>query len=450
MRKREEAPDPRLAALAAAGAAFAAITVCDTAGIVRIKCVPLGKLPSAAVKGVGASTVLDVFTGVDGIAPSGGYESPVGDMRLIADLAAIRHGGGPWAWVPADQVDQEGAPWPLDQRGFLKRMVARAAAAGLSLRSAFEIEWIAGRDIETTINAGPAYGANAIADSMPYVTEVAGALSAHGLEVEQFHPEYSPGQLEISFAPRDPVTAADENVLARWVIRSTSSAAGVAVSFAPVVRADLLGNGCHLHFSLWRDGLNLMGCDGADPLGIAPEARAFLAGIFSELPALVALGCASPLSFRRIGPSRWTGAFTCWGVENREAPLRFIRGSAAGRPGAANAELKCVDASGNPYLFTGAVIAAGLAGIARKAELPPAVPVDPATLSADERAAARAHSLPGSLEAAAAALEASAVLKEAMGADLHGVVVAVRRAEAAAAGAMASDEERLARYRWRY
>jgi glutamine synthetase len=96
------------------------------------------------------------------------------------------------------------------------------------------------------------------------------------------------------------------------------------------------------------------------------------------------------------------------------------------------------------------VIAAGLAGIARKAELPPAVPVDPATLSADERAAARAHSLPGSLEAAAAALEASAVLKEAMGADLHGVVVAVRRAEAAAAGAMASDEERLARYRWRY
>jgi len=116
----------------------------------------------------------------------------------------------------------------------------------------------------------------------------------------------------------------------------------------------------------------------------------------------------------RLGPTRWTGAFGCWGVENRETPVRFVPGSRAARPGAANAELKPLDASGNPYLFAGALIAAGLRGLDDRAELPAEVTVDPATLPDGERERLGLAPLPADLAAATAALERSATLRAAL------------------------------------
>ena len=91
--------------------------------------------------------------------------------------------------------------------------------------------------------------------------------------------------------------------------------------------ADGLGNGCHLHVSLWRDGRNLLGAIPTASSGITGEGSAFMAGVLRECRALAALGGACPISYRRLAPNRWTGAYVCWGVENREAPLRFIRGA---------------------------------------------------------------------------------------------------------------------------
>src|SRR6185437_12747303 len=182
--------------------------------------------------------------------------------------------------------------------------------------------------------------------------------------------------------------------------------------------------------------------DGAGP---SQDGAAFMAGVLRELPALTALGCACPLSYQRILPNRWSGAYVCWGVENREAPLRFIPGTASARPGGANAELKAIDASGNPYLVAGAVIAAGLVGLEEGARLPEAVQIEPSRV-ADERGLVR---LPESLAAAASALEASPLLREALGEPLHDALVAVRRGESAAA-AEAAEGALSDLYRWRY
>jgi glutamine synthetase len=181
--------------------------------------------------------------------------------------------------------------------------------------------------------------------------------------------------------------------------------------------------------------------------GAAPsrDGAAFMAGVLRELPALTALGCACPLSYERILPDRWTGAYVCWGVENREAPLRFIPGTASARPAGMNAELKAVDASGNPYLVAGAVIAAGLAGVEEGAGLPEPVQIEPSRV-ADERGLER---LPDGLAAAASALEASPLLREALGERLHDAIVAVRRGEATAAARL-TDGALSDLYRWRY
>src|SRR5207244_2908577 len=90
-----------------------------------------------------------------------------------------------------------------------------------------------------------------------YSRDLLAALAAQGVAVEQLHPEYATGQYEISIAPADPVAAADLNILVRQTIRAVGLRHGIVTSFAPVVVAGGVGNGSHVHFSLWRGGRNL-------------------------------------------------------------------------------------------------------------------------------------------------------------------------------------------------
>ncbi len=104
---------------------------------------------------------------------------------------------------------------------------------------------------------GPAYGMARLVENTDYLRDVLAALSAQGVEVLQIHPEYAAGQFEVSVAPSDPVGAADLAVLVRETVRAVSLRHGLTASFAPVVDPAGVGNGGHLHLSLWRDGRNL-------------------------------------------------------------------------------------------------------------------------------------------------------------------------------------------------
>ncbi|MDX6376156.1 MAG: glutamine synthetase [Gaiellaceae bacterium] len=423
------------------------VTFVDNGGITRAKTVPAGRAAAASTAGIGASTTFSVFTGLDAMGAAHGLEIPTGDLRLVADLDAHVVDGA-WAWAPADLVDTAGAPWPTCARTFARRMEQRAAEGGLRVEASFESEFTAWHADGRPLHEQPAYGLEATRAAGPFLLAIVRRLQALGVEVDQVHPEYSPGQLEVSVGRTGPVAAADRIVLVRDVVRTVARELGLRVSFSAKPAPDSLGNGAHLHLSLWRGDDNLFGC-GDNPHGMAPEARAFLAGLLAELPALVGVVCASPVSYLRLGPSRWTGAYRCWGLENREAPLRLIRGSRSTRPGGANVELKPVDASGNPYLAVGAAIAAGLAGIAAGLDPAPECTIDPATMRDADRTAAGLTPLPAGLEEATDALRASEVLCEAMGDLLHGSLVAVRVREHDDAMGI-SAEALCERYRFRY
>jgi glutamine synthetase len=219
-------------------------------------------------------------------------------------------------------------------------------------------------------------------------------------------------------------------------------------SFSPVVIAGHVGNGGHVHLSLWRDGMNLF-AGGEGPHGMTETGEAFAAGVLAELPALVAIGSPSVPSYLRLIPSHWAGAYACWGRENREAAVRFVTGMVGSRATAANTEVKCFDQSANPYLVVGAVIAAGLAGVERGLKLPAEVTVDPASLSEEQLAELGVRRLPQTLEEALSHLEKSDVLRDAMGPILFGPFVSVRRAEAEAFAGQEPDEI-VAAHRWRY
>lgn len=422
--------------LRAEGVRYVAGSMVDSGSINRVKSVPVERLGWLASAGIGYSycwaTALtnDHFTTTDVL---GG---PSGDMRLVADLdSLVQLASTPaWAWVAFDQYLQDGTVAPWCSRSFLKRVVAQAAERGLHVKMTYEFEWFTGRVADNgalvPCHSGPGYSSNAWALTHEFALDLLDVLAAQGVTVEQFHPEYSPGQMEVSLAPCDPVTAADWHVLFRHTARSVAIKHGYRCSFSPVVIPEGLGNGCHLHFSLWdSDGHNLF-TGGQQQLGLTTEGESFLAGVLAELPALTALGCATVPSYERLQPQHWAGAYSIWGHENREAALRFIQGMAGTRTEAANAEFKAVDATGHPYLTAGAVIAAGLAGIQRGAKLPEPVAIDPHTLSPAERAKREIRQLPASLAEAAEALASSHVLREAMGDVLFDAMVAVRRAEA--------------------
>ncbi|MFC9329955.1 glutamine synthetase [Kitasatospora sp. NPDC057015] len=470
--RAERAARARLATDRLRTAAVDAVAVgwVDNAGLARVKAVPLSGLAHAALWGIGAAPCFDAFlvddstagdsTAADsraggpaadpaGAAPPAG-SAAVGDLRLYPDLdrlvpLAAQPG---WAWAPADRYTQQGDPHPGCQRLFARRMEAAARARGLTVRAGIEVEWVvalAGPPEEEPRypTAGPAYGLQRLTDLSDYLREVLRALEQQGLSVLQIHPEYAPGQFEVSVAPEGPVAAADTSVLVRHTVRAVSARHGLRASFAPAVEPGGVGNGSHLHFSLWRDGRNLAH-GGSGPHGLTGEAEAFLAGVLAALPELLVLGTPSPAGYLRLVPSRWAGAYQCWGLENREAALRLVTGSEGERAEAANAEIKCFDATANPYLAVGAVLAAGLAGIDRGLRLPPETTVDPARLAPEA-----VPRLPADLPEAIAAYERSAVLREALGEPLYWAVHSVRRAESALfAGRTA--EEIIAATRWRY
>ncbi len=133
------------------------------------------------------------------------------------------------------------------------------------------------------------------------------------------------------------------------------------------------------------------------------------------MPALTAILAPSVASHVRLVPSRWAGAYQCWGRENREAALRLVTGSTGETDVASNAEVKCLDASANPYLVVGAVLTVGVAAIDKGLTLPEEVHGDPAAL--DEREAQRlgVRRLPETVDEALALLDQDDLVKRTMG-----------------------------------
>jgi glutamine synthetase len=458
MDRQERAERARglVAGLAARDVRAVALTWVDNAGITRVKTVPVARLPEAAAWGVGMSPVFDVFCVDDSITTSAYVGGPVGDLRLHPDLdrltvLAAQRG---WAWAPVDRWTQDGEPYPGCQRMFARRMVERAAAAGVALRMAVEVEWYVGAargpgggpdgDLPRPACEGPAYGMTRMVELSDYADDVLAALGAEGVTVEQFHPEYAAGQFEVSVAAADPVGAADLTVLVRQTVRAVTARHGLRVSFAPVVVAGQVGNGAHLHFSVIGPEGNLF-AGGAGRYGITTRGESVLAGLLDRLPALVGVAAPSVASYLRLVPQRWAGAFRCWGRENREAALRLVTGVVGTGDRAANAEIKCCDGAANPYLLVGAVCAIVVDAVDAGLRLPPEVTVDPAGLDEGEQP----PRLPESLPDAVGHLAADTGLRAAMGDVLFEAYLAVRRAEVEIFAGQDADEV-AAGTRWRY
>jgi glutamine synthetase len=126
-------------------------------------------------------------------------------------------------------------------------------------------------------------------------------------------------------------------------------------------------------------------------------------------------------------------------MDNREAAVRVVSNPEESSP--TQFELKTMDASANPYLALGAVIAAGLDGIRHCLELGEPVKVDPGYMTEAERNICNIDLLPITLEQSIAQLSSDQVLLDALGTELAQAYLAVRKAEWEAMKDLAMEEE---------
>ncbi|MFC6356844.1 glutamine synthetase [Luethyella okanaganae] len=410
--------------LAGSGVELVLGTIVDLAGVTRAKGAPTRRLGAFHRSGMGASPSWNVFCVDDGIAftPSIGV---VGDLRLRIDPAAVRRIGDGLAWGPAEFYSQDGVPSPGCARGRLAAVAADAGRLGLSPLMGTELEFTLvdpDGSMASRIPWSP-YGLRPTVERGRFLADLARSLEDAGVEAEQLHAEYGVDQFEVSLAPSGPVDMADALVLTRLVIGRVAARHDLAVSFSPVPFIGGAGNGAHLHLSLARDGAPLFG-GGDGPHGITADGGSAIAGVVSALPELLGVYAGSVLSSTRLKPGNWAGAAACWGLENREAAVRFLAAT-SGNPHGANVELKCVDPSSNIYLAAAALLASALHGIENRLPLPPEVTAAP------EHSSHPPVSLATDQATTLDALERSELAAAFLGAEIVEGLVAVRRHEAA-------------------
>jgi glutamine synthetase len=415
----------------------------DHGGIIRGKAAGTAQLQQRVESGIGhtvammAMSMLDHLQSVEGM-------GPVGEVRIVPDPSTyveLPYAPGAAAML-ADLVLPDGTPWDACPRTFLKQAVADMAAEGYGIEAAFEPEFTIGH--RESSPAGPSipdrlipfddslcYSSTGFHLAHDFIMDLVQAMEAQGLTVEHYYPELGHGQHELSIRHADALRAADNQVLYRETVRGVAFRHGLWATLAPKPIPDQAGNGCHLHISLTSaDGTNVF-IDPADRYGLSGVGYHFIGGVLAHLPALVALTAGSVNSYRRLAPQMWSSAYTCYGMDNREAAVRICSALGADPGASVNLELKPSDSSGNPYLALGALIYAGLDGIRSKIDPGEAVNVDPATLSEADRARVGAHRLPASLSAALDALVTDDLMMDVLGPLRSTAYLTVKRSEAA-------------------
>lgn len=163
-------------------------------------------------------------------------------------------------------------------------------------------------------------------ECMAYIAQAGGQIKYGHSEVGNFTIDgliYE--QNEIEFLPVAAADAADQLVIAKWIIRNLAYRYGFDVTFAPKITAGKAGSGLHVHMRIMKDGKNMM-LDGGV---LSATARKAIAGMMELAPSITAFGNTNPTSYFRLVPHQEAPTNICWGDRNRSVLVRVPLGWAA-------------------------------------------------------------------------------------------------------------------------
>lgn len=409
---------------------FIRIVWCDNANIIRAKALYTHNQSDFPLKVGISSAQQGVPVMYDGVVGESGL-SPVGEIQLEGDISTLTK--LPYAPKHGRMMGNmmlNGKEWEYCPRGFLKKVVKKTAKRDIQVKGSFENEFYVFSDSKSkdelvNFDKTPFASTQSMDMNQEFISDLVQSLQSQGITVEQYYPEAGPGQQEITIKYENALKAADNQVIFRETVKAVAKNHLKTASFLPKIFSDKSSSGCHLHLSLWKKGENILG-DGDDIYGLSDIGKYFIAGILNHLPSIMALTTPTCNSYRRIQPQSWSGAYQCWGIDNREAAIRVIsekNGSVK------HFELKTVDSSSNPYIALGAVIAAGNDGIKKEMKLSKPIQEDPGNIPYRDLKSRNIKRLPSTLKEAIFNLKNDHVILDSLGYELSKAYIAIKNAE---------------------
>ena len=161
---------------------------------------------------------------------------------------------------------------------------------------------------------------------MSYIAQAGGQIKYGHSEVGNFTIDGNVyEQNEIEFLPVPACEAADQLMIAKWIIRNLAHRNGYDITFAPKITAGKAGSGLHIHMRITKDGNNCMLEGGS----LSAVARRAIAGMMELAPSITAFGNTNPTSYFRLVPHQEAPTNVCWGDRNRSVLVRVPLGWAA-------------------------------------------------------------------------------------------------------------------------
>jgi glutamine synthetase len=380
----------------------------------------LGQLKSFSVTPQELPLAFTEGMGFDGSSIEGFARIEESDMVAVPDpttfqLLPWRPQERPVGRMFCDILNPDGSPYDADPRYVLKRMLSKAGEKGYTFYVGPELEYFYFKSdaAPQILDRGGYFDVTPLDRGSDLRRQTIFALQQMGIEVEYSHHEVAPSQHEIDLRYDEALRMADKTQTYRITVREIARQNGVYATFMPKPLFGENGSGMHTHQSLFVGDRNLF-FDPDAPFSLSQEAKFYIAGLLHHAREITAVTNQWINSYKRLVPGYEAPVYISWARRNRSTMVR-VPMYKPGKEKATRVEFRAPDPACNPYLAFAVMLAAGLAGIEHRYELPEPIEEDIYRMPDAEREARGINSLPGSLYEAIYECERSKLVRETLG-----------------------------------
>lgn len=395
----------------------------------------LGSLKNVAITKSQMEKALSNQCMFDGSSIEGFVRIEESDMYLRPDLDTFaiipwRPQQGKVARLICDVYKPDGTPFEGDPRYLLKKTLKEAADMGYSMNVGPECEFFLFNTDEVGHPTVQTYDTAGYFDLGPSDLgencrrDICLTLEDMGFEIEASHHEVAIAQHEIDFKYDDALTAADNIMTFKMVVKSIANRHGLYATFMPKPIFGISGSGMHTNISLSKDGKNAF-YDPSDPNALSPVAYQFIAGIMKHIKGMCAITNPLVNSYKRLVPGYEAPCYIAWTASNRSALIRVP----ATRGEGTRVELRSPDPACNPYLELAVLLAAGLDGIKNALTPPAAVSKNIYQMTPEERAYEGIDCLPSDIYEAVEEMKKDSYIANALGSHIFEKYVEAKEKE---------------------
>jgi len=371
----------------------------------------------------------------DGSSVAGFTSVEASDMFLFPDPDTLeifpwRPQQGKVAGIICDIKNHDGSQFEGDPRYILKRTLKKANDLGYTFQVGPECEFFMfyndneGQPTTITHDTASYCDLAPIDQGENTRREICLVLEEMGFEIEASHHETAAGQHEIDFRYTDALTAADNIMTFKMVVKIIAQRNGLHATFMPKPLPDVNGSGMHINMSLTRDGINLFSDDNNKD-DISETAKYFTAGLLNHIKGITAI--ANPLvnSYKRLKPGFEAPVHIAWSHMNRSPLLRVP----APRGEGTRLELRSPDPTCNPYLTLALVLEAGLDGLRNRLPLADPVNVNIYNLTVEQEKELKIDRLPSNLLSALEEMKKDPLILSTLGTHTFNKYIAAKALE---------------------